>query len=70
MSLLLIFTVSMLFSLSVEGGTYESMVVDGVNTVVMKLIVRPKGVDDFGAYKCIARNAVGETEKLIYLHRE
>lgn len=36
----------------------------------MKLIIRPIDSTDFGAYKCVAKNSLGETEKTIYLHRK
>lgn len=52
------------------GGIYESMTIENVYRVFMKLVVRPKDHTDFGAYKCIANNTLGETEKVIHLHRK
>lgn len=46
------------------------MTVENVYRVFMKLVVCPKDMSDFGAYKCIANNTLGETEKIIHLHRK
>lgn len=58
--LLLIFT----------GGIYESMTIENVYRVVMKLVVRPEDFSDYGAYRCIANNTIGEAEKIVHLHRK
>lgn len=52
------------------GGNYESMTIENVYRVFMKLVVRPNDHTDFGAYKCIANNTLGESEKVIHLHRK
>lgn len=43
---------------------------ENVFKVIMKLIVRPLDPSDYGEYKCIGRNALGESEKTVILHRE
>lgn len=53
-----------------QGGTYESMIIDHVHRIVMRLTLRPVTKRDFGEYKCIAKNAMGETERSITLHRK
>ncbi|XP_060646690.1 neurotrimin [Drosophila nasuta] len=53
-----------------QGGTYESMAVDHVHRIVMRLTIRPVSKRDFGEYKCIAKNAIGETERSITLHHK
>ncbi|XP_034472221.1 LOW QUALITY PROTEIN: neurotrimin [Drosophila innubila] len=53
-----------------QGGTYESMVVDHAHRIVMRLTLRPVTKRDFGEYKCIAKNAIGETERSITLHHK
>lgn len=54
----------------VPGGTMEETVVDGVYKVVMRLIIRPVKVADFGTYKCVAKNSFGEAEEVIVIDRE
>lgn len=51
------------------GGNYESMTFENVYRVIMKLVIRPKNTD-YGAYKCIANNTLGESEKIVHLHRK
>lgn len=46
------------------------MTIENVYRVLMKLVIRPKDHTDFGAYKCIANNTLGESEKIIHLHRK
>lgn len=46
------------------------MTIENIYRVTMKLVIRPKDTNDFGAYKCISKNSIGETEKVIYLHRK
>ncbi|KAG4066651.1 hypothetical protein HA402_007287 [Bradysia odoriphaga] len=54
----------------VQGGTYESLTMENVYKVIMKLIVRPLEKSDFGEYKCVGKNALGESEKTVVLYRE
>lgn len=54
----------------VQGGTYESVTMENVFKVVMRLVVRPMDSTDLGAYKCVAKNSVGETERTLYIHRK
>ncbi|XP_031623131.1 opioid-binding protein/cell adhesion molecule homolog [Contarinia nasturtii] len=52
----------------IQGSIYESMTIDCVFRNTMKLVVRLYDIDDFGAYKCIANNTYGESEKVIHIH--
>lgn len=45
------------------------MTIDNTYHVSMKLIVRTRDIGDFGAYKCVAKNPLGETEKTVFIHR-
>lgn len=54
----------------VQGGTYESITMENVFKVIMKLIVRPLESSDFGTYKCVGKNSLGEAERLVHLHRK
>lgn len=50
------------------GGKYETAVVDKAYKVVMKLLVKSVGPSDFGSYKCVAKNSLGETDGTIKLY--
>jgi hypothetical protein len=55
----------------VLGGNYETIVDDdGIYKVVMKLDVKLQRPSDFGIYKCIAKNALGNSEEIIKVLRE
>lgn len=55
----------------VLGGNYETIVDnDGVYKVVMKLTVKLLKAHDFGIYKCIAKNALGNSEEIIKVLRK
>lgn len=54
----------------VQGGMYETFVVENVYRTSMKLLVRPRNSSEFGAYKCVARNSMGEAEKTITIKRK
>lgn len=64
------FKISFKFVMCLSGGTYETVVVDNVYKVITKLIIIPLQPSDFGAYKCVAKNSVGQAEKILYLYRE
>ncbi|BFF95124.1 neurotrimin [Drosophila madeirensis] len=53
-----------------QGGTYESVSVDHAYRIVMRITLRPVTKRDFGEYKCIAKNALGETERSITVHHK
>lgn len=54
----------------VEGGTFESVTMESVFKVVMKLVVRPVDSNDFGEYRCVGRNNLGEAERIVKVHRK
>lgn len=55
----------------VLGGNYETVVdADGIYKVVMKLDVKLSRPSDFGVYKCIAKNSLGDSEEMIRVLRE
>lgn len=53
---------------STSGGKYETMLVDNAYKVAMKLLVKAVGPSDFGSYKCVAKNSLGETDGTIKLY--
>ncbi|KAJ6649927.1 Opioid-binding protein/cell adhesion molecule like [Pseudolycoriella hygida] len=54
----------------VQGGTYESLTMENIFKVVMKLIVRPLDPSDFGEYTCVGKNPLGQSEKTVVLHHK
>ncbi|XP_055711583.1 neurotrimin-like isoform X1 [Phlebotomus papatasi] len=54
----------------VQGGSYEQLMLENVFKVVMKLVIRPVKATDFGIYKCIAKNSLGESEETISVHHK
>uniref|UniRef100_A0A1A9W3X2 Ig-like domain-containing protein n=1 Tax=Glossina brevipalpis TaxID=37001 RepID=A0A1A9W3X2_9MUSC len=54
----------------IKGGTYESVNEKHIYKIVMRLTVRPMKAQDFGEYKCIARNQLGFMEQTIRLQHK
>ncbi|EDW77517.2 uncharacterized protein Dwil_GK24515 [Drosophila willistoni] len=54
----------------IQGGSYESVSVDHVYRIIMRITLRPVTKHDFGEYKCISKNALGETERTITVHHK
>lgn len=54
----------------VQGGIYETFIVENVYRTSMKLVIRPRNSSDFGSYLCVARNSMGEAERSIIIKRK
>lgn len=54
----------------VLGGSYNTTFESGAYVVDMKLAVRVSKSADFGVYKCIAKNALGNSEETIKILRK
>lgn len=54
----------------IQGGSYETVSMNNVFKIVMRLVIRPMKAKDFGEYRCVAKNMLGEMEQTITLHRE
>uniref|UniRef100_A0A1I8MIM1 Ig-like domain-containing protein n=2 Tax=Musca domestica TaxID=7370 RepID=A0A1I8MIM1_MUSDO len=54
----------------IQGGSYETFSVNGIYKMVMRLVVRPLKAKDFGEYRCVAKNMLGEMEQIITLHHK
>jgi len=52
------------------GDKYEPVLLDNAYKVLMKLTVRAVGPSDFGSYKCVSKNSLGDTDGSIKLYRE
>lgn len=51
-----------------SGDKYEAVLIDDVYLVLMKLKIRNLEPKDFGMYRCIARNFLGETDGSVNLY--
>lgn len=52
------------------GSRYEQSLSHNAYKVHMKLFIRSVGEEDYGAYKCISRNALGEIDGTIQVYRK
>jgi hypothetical protein len=52
------------------GGKYEPVLLDNAYKVHMKLTIRSVSPTDFGSYKCVSKNSLGDTDGSIKLYRE
>ncbi|XP_033607593.1 lachesin-like [Cryptotermes secundus] len=52
-----------------QGGRYEPVLLDNAYKVHMKLTIRSVGPTDFGPYKCVSKNSLGDTDGSIKLYR-
>lgn len=57
-------------SACISGNKYVQEVFENVYKVAMKLTIVDVNIDDFGTYKCMAKNSLGETDGSIKLYRE
>ncbi|KAH0945811.1 hypothetical protein HN011_007147, partial [Eciton burchellii] len=51
-----------------NGDKYEPSFSDNVYKVHMKLVIRSVAMSDYGSYKCISKNSLGETDGNIKLY--
>lgn len=54
----------------ISGGKFDSDFNDSAYKVDMVLHIRSVGPADFGSYKCVAKNSLGETDGTIKLYSE
>ncbi|XP_063228940.1 lachesin-like [Bacillus rossius redtenbacheri] len=52
-----------------QGGKYEPVLLDNAYKVHMKLTIRSVGPADFGSYKCVSKNSLGDTDGSIKLYQ-
>ncbi|XP_033226342.1 limbic system-associated membrane protein-like isoform X2 [Belonocnema kinseyi] len=53
-----------------QSGKYEPALVDSAYKVQMKLTIRSITASDYGTYKCVSRNSLGDTDGSIKLYRK
>jgi Immunoglobulin I-set domain len=58
------------FKIYVPGDKYEAVSTDDGYKKYMMLKIRNVATKDFGSYKCVAKNSLGETDGLIKLDGE
>ncbi|GFG32012.1 hypothetical protein Cfor_08531, partial [Coptotermes formosanus] len=51
-----------------QGDKYEPVLLDNAYKVHMKLTIRSVGPSDFGSYKCVSKNSLGDTDGSIKLY--
>lgn len=56
--------------MTVSGEKYEAISTDSGYNKYMILKIRKLSPQDFGSYKCVAKNSLGETDGFIKLDRE
>lgn len=54
----------------VTGAKYDPTLVDNAYKVHMKLTIKSVSVIDYGSYKCVSKNSLGETDGTIKLYRK
>jgi hypothetical protein len=53
-----------------EGKRYEPINIDNAYKVIMKLTINSVSQNDFGSYRCVSKNSLGDTDGSIKLYRE
>ncbi|KOC62911.1 Neurotrimin [Habropoda laboriosa] len=51
-----------------QGGKYEPILLDNAYKVQMKLTISSVSASDFGSYKCVSRNSLGDTDGSIKVY--
>nr|XP_034186692.1 limbic system-associated membrane protein-like isoform X1 [Osmia lignaria] len=51
-----------------QGGKYEPILLDNAYKVQMKLTISSVSPSDFGTYKCVSRNSLGDTDGTIKVY--
>lgn len=54
----------------VSGDRFEPQIIENSYKVVMKLTIKSVEINDFGSYKCVAKNSLGDTDGAIKLYRK
>lgn len=52
------------------GGKYEPVLVDNAYKIHMKLTISSVSPSDYGSYKCVSRNSLGDTDGSIKVYRK
>jgi hypothetical protein len=52
------------------GKRFEPMELENAYKVIMRLTINSVSQNDFGAYRCVSKNSLGDTDGAIKLYRE
>uniref|UniRef100_A0A1B6ED55 Ig-like domain-containing protein n=2 Tax=Clastoptera arizonana TaxID=38151 RepID=A0A1B6ED55_9HEMI len=52
-----------------HGAKYEPELIDNAYKVHMKLTIKSVNISDFGTYKCVSKNSLGDTDGSIRLYQ-
>lgn len=52
------------------GGNFETTFDDNAYKVRMRLVIKSVNISDFGTYKCVAKNSLGDNDGTIKLYRK
>lgn len=66
----MVLTICSLSDASRAGDKFETLSTNTGYSKFMKLKIRNVGPGDFGSYRCVAKNSLGETDGLIKLDGE
>lgn len=58
------------YFINLTGGKYEPVLTDNAYKVNMKLTIKAVTPADFGSYKCVSKNSLGDTDGSIKLYRK
>lgn len=53
-----------------SGGKFEPILIDNAYKAVMRLNIKSVSQSDFGSYRCVAKNSLGDTDGTIKLYSE
>lgn len=53
-----------------SGGSLEPQKIDGAYRSVLRLAIRRVTGSDYGTYKCVSKNSLGDTDGTIKLYRK
>jgi hypothetical protein len=62
------FSISIFIFAHILGGKFEPVLIDNAYKVVMKLNIKTVSQSDFGSYRCVAKNSLGDTDGTIKLY--
>ncbi|XP_054267034.1 neurotrimin-like [Macrosteles quadrilineatus] len=51
-----------------QGAKYEPVLVEHLYKVIMRLTIKSLGPGDYGAYKCVSKNSLGDTDGTIKVY--